>query len=174
MAPEKEPTPTANVLYPPEPKQPASEWVSVDRAIETVLQPREAELANELGLSTVERAKEKAESTDMLRKSGLDPYGVGAKIIDLSIDARLAQLRSGGDVDEEELNSRILRNNADTRQELAGTFGREEAERLIALADKWVRTQPKLHALLGTNGMGSRPDVVIPIVEHIRRIGWKG
>lgn len=48
-----------------------------------------------------------------------------------------------------------------------------EAEKLLARAQKFVKQHPKLHAQLGVGGIGSRPDVVIPIVEHVRRINFR-
>jgi hypothetical protein len=172
MALEKEPTPTATVLYPPEPKPSDTEWVNTDLALEQPFNARESDEANVLGKSTAQREKERKEFIDMMRQSDLPVYELGPKLWEHKVDSELAQIRGG--IDEEELSGRILRNNEEIRQELSGVYGREEAEKLLARADKWVRTQPKLHALLGVNGMGSRPDVVIPIVEHIRRIGWKG
>lgn len=161
----------AKTLFRTEELQPDNEMFPVEVALRPAFEQREADLSNVLGLTTEQRAAEQKEFTQTIRASGLDGNVIGKRIYDLSVDARIAQLR-GAD-DEDALASRLQRHSEETRQQLAGVYGREEAEKLLARAQKFVKQHPKLHAQLGVGGIGSRPDVVIPIVEHVRRINFR-
>ena len=54
---------------------------------------------------------------------------------------------------------------------MIGQYEREKAERLIANATAFAKSDADLWALFGRRGLGARPDIVLPFIEHLRRRG---
>lgn len=158
----------AEVLYPPE------------KALEQPFR-REAEQAHDVvGLDTPGREKRQAEFTTMIKDTGLDPYVVAPVLYGLQteadvLDARGEQLslQEGGEPQADD-EARVMQAwNEEARRTLRETYGQHEAEDLLARADRFVTAHPKLATLMGRHGIGSRPEVVEAIVEHVRRVNFR-
>ena len=160
---------TLDTLYAP--IRPQTEMFPVAVALRPVFEASDASLAETLGLTTEQRATEQKEFTQAIQESDLDPYVVGQRIYTHLVKARVAEARGRGD--EGKLARTIQEGNETIRRELRSTYGPKETDDLIARAQRFTKQFPKLHAILGTAAIGSRPDVVIPIIEHVRRVNFR-
>lgn len=148
---------------------------SVLHPIATALRPTFANRADDhrvvLGRTEAERVvHDEAFTRDIIRGPNLDPYGIGKLLYDHQVDGQVAAARHGEDP---ELAAKIVAWGEDTRQRLDATYGRGDTDALLARAKKFVAAHPQLSALLGTRGIGSRPEVVTAIVEHVRRVNFR-
>jgi hypothetical protein len=151
---------------------PATEFVDVKQHLEQqVFRHRSDDVSNVLGHTATQRAADQQAFTDMARKAGIELKPISKTLFDGLVDGELKQLR--GEVDEDALDSQAVKDATETRQQLSSRYG-EEGEKLLARTNAWIKTtQPALHKILGTHGLGSRPDVVLELVDHVRRLGWK-
>lgn len=159
-ATEQQPKPIGDLLY-----------GNVDVALQPALRARETDRVVVLGLSDEQRATEyKAFAAD-LQKSGLDAHTVGRRVLDLDIDGRIRQAR--GDVPDDAAFAQMVQRDAEaSREELANTYGVAEVNQLLARAQKFVKQYPALADMLATDGIGVRPEILVPIVKHVRRIDF--
>ena len=52
-------------------------------------------------------------------------------------------------------------------------YGTKDLAGLIDRAHRFVKSNPKLAKLFKDHHLGSRPDIVLPLVDHIRKTGWR-
>jgi hypothetical protein len=148
----------AAVMYAPDPRR---EFSRGDE--QTFTARREEQLR--AGVTPDELLKYDRDFADWAGKTGLEPH-ITRRFYNAAVDADLAELR-GVAVDEAE-NQRTAEA---TRDEIYATYGAEDGARWLERTNEWVKkNHPKLHALLGRRGIGSRKDIVIPLLEHVRRI----
>jgi hypothetical protein len=98
-------------------------------------------------------------------KTGMEPHQT-RRWYDADVDARLAELR------EEPFHEADHQRMAEaTRDAIFATYGAEDGARWIEATNAWVKkNHPKLAELLQRRGIGSRKDIVVPLVEHVRAI----
>ena len=145
---------------------------AVEVMMHPIYQGREADLANALGMTAAQReAEQKAFSRDISR-SGLDPYELAPRVYGMSVDSRVAIAR-GTVADEATVEVRERRHAERSRQEVARIYGPAEAEDLLGRLKRYVAQFPALENALLTEDIGSRPDVILPLVEHVRRINFR-
>jgi hypothetical protein len=177
---EKPYTRIADAIYGPAAQQPnkaatapgAAGLYPVDVAMESTYAGRADDHRTVLGRSEAERiAHNEAFTEDIVRKPGFDPYGLGKVLHDYDLSAQIADARGEPDIDDAQLAAW----SEETRQKLHGAYdgGPALVDDLLARAQKFTSAHPKLHELLGRRGIGSRPDVVLAIVEHVWRTDWR-
>lgn len=147
--------------------EPGGGLYPVDVALRPAFEQRRDDLAVGLGLDTTKIAAREADFTDVMRQTGLDPHVVGTPLYDLLTSAELAEQRGAEAVDVQPLNE-------ESRRLLRETYGAKDAEDLLARAQSFVASQPKLAAMLRTRGIGSQPKVVAMLVEHVRVHDYRG
>ena len=105
------------------------------------------------------------------------PDGVVAQIADAHVDALLAGARVMNDDEADAaavaLERQIQANNVELREQFAKRYGAKDGEQLLERTQRFVRSHPKLAAVLKENGIGSRPEVVSAISEHVFSIGYR-
>lgn len=138
-----------------------------DVALRPAFHEHDDKLHDVLGLTREQREARQQEFTADIRALRLDPYVLGNRLYGLAVAADLADHR-GDDEDD----ARYQADAEAARRQVRETYG-DQAEALMASAQKFVSENKRLHALLGRRGIGSRPEVVIPLVEHVRRINFK-
>jgi len=67
---------------------------------------------------------------------------------------------------------RIDADTKDTRERLATLYGENEAHDLINRAHRFVKSNARLAKIFKDHQIGSRPDIVMALVEHVRASGW--
>jgi hypothetical protein len=137
-------------------------------ALQPVFRSRREDLENILGATGDQIAKSQQEYVTAVEAAGLDAYTVGHTLYEAEIAADVADAR-GLPEDPE----RQRRNLEHARQQLRARFPHENPDELIARADKWVRQHPRLNHILSRRGNGSRPDLVLPIVETVVRKNFR-
>lgn len=146
----------------------AKELYPMQIGLRHVFTNRANDLADELAETKAERDVRHKEFIAMARAAGFTQHGLLERLYNAEIDADLADAR-GNEYDD----SAAHQSGAKVRAQLRATYGDKEAETLIAAAQKFVEQHPKLHQALGRRGIGSRQDIVIPIIEHVRRTNFR-
>lgn len=131
-------------------------------------QHRDSDLAEVVGLDRAVREEAQQAFLGLINQAGLDPYVVAPRLYNLLADAALAEVRGSDAIDD----AQIQQWEEDTRQQLRSTYG-EEFEGLLERAAKYINQFPDLAELMEVRGIGSRPEIVIPIVELVRRINFR-
>jgi hypothetical protein len=150
----------------------STEIVRVDLALKPAFTAKHQELGDVLGFTKEQRTTLEKEFTQTIRASGLDPNTFGQKLYELTVDDSIADVHGrGGDAAALALDNQ--KHSEETRQQLRATYGEEEAEALLSRAAAFVKTQPALAELLNRGSFGSRADLIIPIVEHVRRVNYR-
>ncbi len=141
------------------------EFYPVDVAMRPVFEERSAALAD-LGVSAAERAKLQDTVVDVIRAVGIDPVSVGRPLYNGAVDAVIASAHGEAEPDVQALAEA-------SRRELRETYGAADAEDLLARTAAFVKQHPKLEATLGMRGLGSRPEIVRALVEHVRAVNFR-
>lgn len=150
------------------------EFYSVEAMMKGSLDPNLAALGDAGVLTFAQQAAERKEFSALMRATGLDALTVGTLIHDRFTAARLANLRDDGtEAAELALEREIRANEEASRTALRELYGAQEAEALQLRAVKWMRQHPKLNAIVNTRGLGSQPALVLALVEHVRRTGFR-
>ena len=140
-----------------------------------VLDRRDAELFSDAGLGTAERQQLRSTYAEFGR-IGL-PDGVIAQIAEGHVDSLLAatRVKSDADADADALaaDQRITANNAELREKFARQYGAKDGEQLLERTDRFVRSHPKLHAILKEHRLGSQIDIVEALAAHVFSTGWR-
>ena len=99
------------------------------------------------------------------------PDALVERIADSHIDNLLAAARVVDDpaAADVALDQQIAQWNAQSREEFPGT----EGAALLARTQKFVRAHPALAKILQERGLGSRPDLVKAIAEHVFSSGFR-
>ena len=141
---------------------------SYSPAIE-VIDRRDRELFSEAGLDATQRAQLRQTYTEIGR-IGL-PDGVVAQIANADMDTRVAATRVKSDADADAAalaqDQQIQANNAELREKFVAQYGAKDGEQLLERTQRFVRSHPKLAAILKENGIGSRIDIVEGIAAHV-------
>lgn len=135
------------------------------RADRQTFEARKEDHLRTIGRTADERLKHDREFATWSGKTGLEPH-ITRRIYNAAVDADLAELRgvSIDDADQQQAAEA-------TRDEIFTTYGAEDGARWIELTNEWVKkNHPKLGEVLRRRGIGSRKDIVIPLVEHVRRM----
>jgi hypothetical protein len=93
-------------------------------------------------------------------------------VIDGHINNLMAAAQVTEDADDRETARRSQAWAIETRSKLSATYG-DEAEALLERAQRFARAHPKLAEVLGRRGLGSRPDIVLSLVEHVRNVNFR-
>lgn len=102
----------------------------------------------------------------------IDPYLV-AEIVEASEREAVAEWRRGEDLEyEKNFDKRNAEWQETTNRQLHATYG-DSADELLARTKAFVNSHPKLASMLGKNGLGSRPDIVLPLARYVWR-QWRG
>jgi len=158
----------AKVLYPPA------------AALEQPFRQEAETLHDVVGLTTEARDARETAFTTMIEQTGIDPYALGAELykaqteVDV-LDARHEQLshEDSGPVQPDE-EARVIQGwSQETRTRLRESYGQARSEELLARTDKFVKAHSSLQALVRRHGIGSRPDIVEGLVEHVRRVNYR-
>jgi hypothetical protein len=147
----------AAVLYQPD------AYAAFPSGLREAFKARTDDHAVVLGRTSAEQLRYDRAFADAARSSGFNDDLAG-RIYNAAIDADLADLH------EEPVNEAQVRQDAeDTRRAVFDVYGQDAGERWLKVADDYVTRHPKLAAILARRGIGSRKDIVIPILEHARR-----
>ena len=119
------------------------------------------------GLTPEQQAAEGAAMTeDLVERVGLDPY-VAAPLIEPLVQVGVEDRRGVEEPDE----ATIQAWEEASRRSLREEYGLERGDRVFqATRDHVAQTAPRLHDVLGRRGLGSRPDIVLPLCEHVRKL----
>jgi hypothetical protein len=107
------------------------------------------------------------------KETGLPDVFVGV-LAGATMDAILASTRIPDDADADEIKliKQIEDGNRESRERLSTLYGNAEAADLTARAHRFVKSNAKLARIFKDHNLGSRPDVVMPLVDFVRRTGW--
>lgn len=140
----------------------------IETALREPLRERQSDLVDVLGLTQTQQQARHRDYADLIRRTGLEPLTVGARLYDLMTDADLEDAR-GTAVDA----AQVTAWSEESRRQLRVTYGAKEAEDLLQRVQKFTREHPKLAAIVQRRGIGSRPDVVQLLVDEVRRRGYR-
>jgi hypothetical protein len=143
------------------------EMYPTEVALRSVFTDRASEVADVLGLDATQRAARESAFTEVIRSTGLDPLTVGEPLYRRFTDAEIADRRGADAPDVQALDE-------ESRRLLREAYGAEDAENLLARTRAFVAQHPKLAATLRTRGLGSQPEVVRLLVEHVRATNFRG
>lgn len=138
----------------------------------SVIENRSSELWKDAGMDSA-AVRQLSETVRALEN--LVPETLAAVIAERHVDGLLAAARVSDDPDADEraLDKRIAEWNGQVREQLAATYGAHEAEHLLDRTVRFVRQQPALAKLLQQHGNGSRPEIVLPLAQHVFSTGWR-
>lgn len=149
----------------------AADVLFSDTIIKQAVESRDAELFEATGATAAQREQIHNTFTELV-KAGL-PANLIAKVAEASLDAEIAAARA---VDPEAHAAATEKateaSNREVRASLQMRYGAKEAERLLARADAFVKQNATLSKILGSHGLGSRPDLVEMVVDHVRKSGF--
>lgn len=133
---------------------------------------REAELRDVVGLDANARKGVRTELFGMVEDL---PDALARTIVDGAISNIVGQARVVDDEEaaEIEIDKRTAAHNTEVRKELADRYGAEQGESLLKRANKFVTARPTLAKRLRERGLGSRPDIVLALVEHVHLTGFR-
>lgn len=165
---------TAETLYDRAPLRPVPGQFHTYTLTDGVIQNRGSELWEVTGADTTARQQLVDTFRNMQRDTGL-PDGLVADIADGHITGLLTAERIPDDPegDETAFAQRIEAGNAEIREQLAVTYGRQGGEEILERTRRFVRAHPRLAALMRDHGLGSRPDLVLGIASHVFSKGWR-
>ena len=145
-----------------------------DSHITHAAETRGVELFETLGTDQAGRDALKRDFAAIQKETGL-PDGTVVRLLDLYADGEVAAGRAEDpDARAGELAAEILDNNETLRTELAKRLGGPgEAEQLLARAQRFIARSPKLQKVLEQHGLGSRPEIVEAILNHVQSSGWR-
>jgi hypothetical protein len=142
----------------------------------SVIDQRGPELWASTGMEASAQQQYRATARAIERTTGL-PESLVATIIDYDINARLAGARVLSDEEAEAeavaTDKEIAANNAVLREEVTRKYGAKEGEARLAAARRWTRSKPALQKLLDDGRLGSRPEIVMPLLDHLFSIGFR-
>jgi len=154
----------AQPLPPPAPGEFYSHSVPV-----ALFDQRESELASVVGMPRAERQQLRSTIAE-IGKIGLPDVAV-AQIVDAHINSLVAGTRvltdAEAEADEVARLQLIQKNNEELREKFAKQYGVKDGEQLLERTQRFVRSHPKLAAILKENGIGSRPEIVEAIAAHV-------
>lgn len=71
------------------------------------------------------------------------------------------------------MEKRVADGNAESRAALRAKYGDKDGEQMLDRVRRFVRSKPRLAHVLQQHGLGSRPDIVVGIAEHVFSTGWR-
>jgi hypothetical protein len=150
------------------------EFYAYDHAEETVKQ-RGNELFTQKGMTAAE-TQQLGETFRGIRKATGLPDGLVATIADAHVSALLADegIPDDPDIDLTERAQRVAADTVEARERLVGLYGPKDGPALLKRTEAYVRAHPALAKILREHGLGSRPDIVEGIADHVRITGWRG
>jgi hypothetical protein len=123
------------------------------------------------GLNTDGRKQLDQTFRTIQQETGLPEEEVN-RILDGHINGLLGEARVTDDTEEAAAARRIEADTIETRSRLATLYD-TDAEDLLERTQRFIRLHPKLAQVLQRRGLGSRPDIVLPLVEHVRNINYR-
>ena len=134
---------------------------------------RSEELYTRAGMNS-SAVQEQRNTFDAIEKETGLPDVYVASLANATMDAILASTRVSDDPDADDiaLIKQIEEGNRDSRERLATLYGKAEAASLGERAHRFVKSKPKLAKIFKDHNLGSRPDIVMPLVDFIRSTGW--
>lgn len=158
----------SNKLFDSEPlKLEPGEMFSMEGMLASALDPNLTKLGDVTGMPIEQQKVERREFSAIARQAGLFP-GVAKAIHNAWTSARLAP-----PMDEAEEDNQLREANTETRRALREKWGAEDAEDLLARAQKFVGQHPRLAEILSTGGIGSRKEIVLALTEHVRHVNFR-
>jgi hypothetical protein len=142
-----------------------SELFRYDRMLRSTFVGRESDALMKIGQTKEQYSTYAKDRVALGRKTGF-PVETLAKVIDYEISDRIRAARGEPDVTVAQLHDMETR----ARQEVRAVYG-DQTDRLLERATAYVRSNADLHKLMNTGGIGSRPDIVMAIVDHVHRNG---
>jgi hypothetical protein len=110
---------------------------------------------------------------DIERKTGM-PDGLSGTIASALKTAMLASTHVPDDAEADEIEQirRIEEGNRESRERLSSLYGKAEAADLVARSHAFVKSHPALARFFKEHNLGSKPEVVLPLVDFVRTSGW--
>lgn len=139
------------------------EMFPIDVALRPAFREAETALGDVLGLTSAQRKARTDEYVSLVRETGIDPHTLAPVIYNAHVEAQVAAARGAGDVDVQALNE-------NTRRAVREAYGGERAEKLLDEVRTFVRQHPRLQSILQARGIGSRPEIVMGLIDHVRRL----
>lgn len=140
---------------------------ATDSTIAHQLDVNQTALEDRLGLSPEEQAAERESFLSMMRESKLDLDTSTALLLHNTWTA--ARLAASRTPDDEAPDVPALADlNEATWQELRLRYG-PDLQPLMLRTRRFVKSHPLLNEILSTGSIGSREDVTMAVVEHVRR-----
>jgi hypothetical protein len=138
-----------------------------ERQLDEFLATRKEDEANVLALSDDQRRQRQGARHQLARDTGLELH-ILRPIFGADIDNDLAEQR--GRPEDQALYHTWQ---SETLAEIRATYG-DEADRWVRLTQEWVAQHPALAKMLGRRGLGSRREIVLPILERVRERHLRG
>ena len=138
-----------------------------ERQDDEFFETRKADETIKLALTDAQRAERHRGWHDLARATGLDAH-ILRPIIASSIDSDMAE--HAGKVEDQELYDSWR---SETLADLRATYG-DQTDKWLRLTQHWVEKHPALAKMLGRRGLGSRREIVIPILERVREEHLRG
>jgi hypothetical protein len=134
---------------------------------------RSEELYTRAGMNPAAVQEQRDTFAAIEKETGLPDVFVGT-LASATMDAILASthIPDDADADDVALIKQIEDGNRESRERLATLYGKAEAADLTARTHRFVKSNPKLARIFKDYNLGSRPDVVMPLVDFVRRTGW--
>ena len=138
----------------------------VENALRPAFRQQEAKWHDVMGLTSDERRRTQAAMTEDIERLGIDPHVDGAHLVDALAEADVQDYRG-----VEEDHAQYDADAAETRRTLREQYGQERGDRILqATRDFIAEKTPRLHERIAQRGLGSRPDIALPLCEHVRKL----
>jgi hypothetical protein len=137
-------------------------------AVEAALRERVTDDAI-AGLSADTRAEIRTRGLAMLAETGLEPSGLGQRLIEAHAEDLARDARGRPDPDE----AATQRAQEDGRQRVFAVYGVERGEALIARVQQFVQAHPRLAEMVSGPRVGNDPALLAALVDHVHRTNWR-
>jgi hypothetical protein len=151
----------------------AAETIYGNSFLAAQIDRRQNDLFDGAGWTQDEFASFKRDALDVQRSTGLDEQ-TSAMIARKFVDGLLAARRTPDPAKHAaETDQASDANNAQIRSTLRLRYGARQAEDLLARSQKFARSHPALSETLKAFGVGSDPEVVLAVADHVRRTNYR-
>lgn len=138
--------------------------------ITSTIEGRSQELWNDAEVGKTERAGLRESFIGIARRTGLNE-GLVADLAGAHLDGKLADARRG-EADTAARVTQITGGNQELREAFHARYG-NDAEDMLDRTRRYVRSDSSLYRIMGQHGLGSRPDFVLRIADHVFSTGYR-